>query len=128
MVVKLMSSASGAKTVSAYELQSCAAPSLCQSSVRRHSSEASLAHVASLRSLSELSEGDASVSSLIRHHVSHAALISRGPAELAFRLPKEDSSKQVFSSLMPATIGSMHADSMTLLSTKHARLPHHGDH
>ena len=49
--------------------------------------------MASSRSLSELSEGDASVSSLIRRHVPHAALISRGPAELAFHLPKEDCSK-----------------------------------
>ena len=56
----------------------------------RHASEASLSHVASSRSLSSLSEGDASVSSLIGRHVPHATLISRGPAELAFRLRKED--------------------------------------
>ena len=49
--------------------------------------------MASSRSLSSLSDGDASVSSLIGRHVPHAQLVSRGPAELAFRLRKEDSSR-----------------------------------
>ena len=51
--------------------------------------------MASSRSLSSLSEGDASISSLIGRHAPHAALISCGPAELAYRLRKEDSSRSV---------------------------------
>ena len=65
----------------------------------RNGSEAGLSHVASSRSLSSLSEGDASASSLIGRHAPHAVLISRGPAELAFRLRKEDSSRCVLSHL-----------------------------
>lgn len=54
---------------------------------------ASMSRVVSTRSLSDLSEGDASLDALIRRHVPQAVLVSRGPAELAFRLPKEATSQ-----------------------------------
>lgn len=52
-----------------------------------------MSRVVSARSLSDLSEGDASLDTLIRSHVPGAVLVSRGPAELAFRLPKEETSQ-----------------------------------
>ncbi len=60
--------------------------------------------MASSRSLSSLSEGDASVSSLIGRHAPHAALISRGPAELAYRLRKEDSSRSAICLQIPSSL------------------------
>lgn len=54
----------------------------------------SLSHVQSARSISELSEGDASLNSLVRQHVPQAVIVSRGPAEISFRLPKEETSRQ----------------------------------
>ncbi|BDA45751.1 probable ATP-binding cassette sub-family A member 3 [Coccomyxa sp. Obi] len=57
------------------------------------SSVASMSRVVSTRSLSDLSEGDATLDALIRRHVPQAILVSRGPAELAFRLPKEETSQ-----------------------------------
>lgn len=56
----------------------------------RGGSSSTLSHVASSRSLSELSEADTDADALVRRHVPRAALVARGPAELAFRLPKED--------------------------------------
>lgn len=55
-----------------------------------------MSRVVSTRSLSDLSEGDATLDALIRRHVPQAILVSRGPAELAFRLPKEETSQCVF--------------------------------
>ena len=57
------------------------------------SSVASISRVVSTRSLSDLSEGDATLDALIRRHVPQAILVSRGPAELAFRLPKEETTQ-----------------------------------
>lgn len=54
---------------------------------------ASMSRVVSTRSLSDLSEGDATLDALIRRHAPQAILVSRGPAELAFRLPKEETSQ-----------------------------------